>query len=171
MVPVLITGPAAAVTVAEARASRVFAASDNDAYITLLLSIAQSQIDGWNGSLGRAVGLQTLEVQIAASRFWSTLCLPLPPFVGLTSDTLSGDGRTRTIRYQAGYATVPLALKHAIILMAGVLRDAVPDDEGSIRRETVDGLGSFEYSLPDGAADVMQKSADSLLKLYRVPRV
>ncbi len=53
--------------------------------------------------------------------------------------------------------------------MAGVLRDATPNEGGLVKRKTVDGVGSREYTLPDGAADSMRQAAESLLKPYWLP--
>lgn len=174
MIPVVVIGPAQVVTAADAKAVKVFASDDEDSYIAALLAVAQSQIDGWNGWLGRAIGLQTLEVELAASLDWSPHCLPLPPYVDTISEVIA-DG-IRTVRYRAGYGAspalpLPAAIKHAIILMAGTLRDAAPSDEGALKRETIDGVGSFDYALPDGAADAMQKAAQNLLAPYRVYRL
>ena len=175
-IPVVIEGPAAVVTATEAKAAKVFSADDGDSYIDALLAVAQSQIDGSEGTLGRAIGLQTLEITVPANCTVDISRLPLPNYVTTVSDTLSVDGRTRAFRWRAGYGAspaqpVPAALKHAIIMMAGVLRDAVPADEGALKSKTVDGVGRWDYSLPDGAAASMQKAADSLLAQFRVPRV
>jgi hypothetical protein len=67
-----------------------------------------------------------------------------------------------------GIDDVPRRIKHAIILTAGVLRDAIPNEGGAIKRETVDGVGSMDYSLPDGASNAMEKAAANLLSTYRV---
>jgi hypothetical protein len=173
-IPVVIEGPAIVVTAAEAKAAKVFSADDGDSYINMLLAVAQSQIDGSDGILGRAIGLQTLELTVFAHTVVDTSRLPLPNYIDTVSDTLSQDGRTRAFRWRAGYpdaASVPAAIKHAIIMMAGVLRDAVPADEGALKSKTIDGVGRWDYSLPDGAAASMQKCADSLLAQFRVPRV
>lgn len=168
--PTVIAGPAAAVTAAEAKASQVFSADDDDSYVELLLSIAQAQIDGWTGWLGRAIGLQTLEVTVPACWTFDRSCL-LPPYVDTVTDTLSEDGLTRAFRYRAGYTTVPAPIKHAIILMAGALRDATPSDGGEIKSRTVDGVGRFDYTTSDGAGDAMKNAAMALLANYKVLRV
>ncbi len=168
-----IDGPASAVTAAEAKAVKVFASDDDDAYVSTLLDIAQSAIDGPNGTLRRAVGLQTLEMTLPAKCEIDTAKLPFPPYVDTISDELSEDGETRTFRWRAGYGPapakpLPAALRHAIIMMAGVLRDAVPADEGDLKSETIEGVGRWDYSLPDGAAQSMQKAAESLLSGWQV---
>lgn len=168
--PTVIAGPAAAVSSAEAKASQVFAADDDDNYVNLLLSVAQAQIDGWTGWLGRAIGIQTLEVTVPACWTLDKNCL-LPPYVDTVSDTLSEDGRTRAFRYRAGYLTVPAPIKFAIILMAGALRDAKPDEGGEIRRETVDGVGSLDFQLADGAGAAMSSAAQGLLQPFKVFRL
>lgn len=173
-IPVVIAGPASVVTAAAAKASKVFSADDGDTYIDMLLAVAQSQIEGSDGILGRAIGLQTLELTVPAGCVVDTSRLPLPNYIDTVSDTLALDGCTRAFRWRAGYLTpsvVPPAIKHAIIMMAGVLRDAVPSDEGSLKSKTIDGVGRWDYSLPDGAAAAMRSAADALLSQFRVPRV
>lgn len=168
--PTVIVAPAIAVTAAEAKASQVFSADDDDSYVNLLLSIAQAQIDGWSGWLGRAVGVQTLEVTVPDCWVLDKSCL-LPPYIDTVTDIVSEDGLTRAFRYRAGYLTVPAPIKHAIILMAGALRDAKPDEGGEIRREMVDGVGSLEYQLADSGAAEMSSAAQNLLRPYKVLRV
>lgn len=167
--PKLIEGPAIAATPAEAKAVGVFSADDNDAYIETMLAIAQSEIDGWDGWLGRAIGEQTLEVTVPGSWEFDEDCL-LGPFIEEVSDVEQSDG-TRKYQYKAGYQTIPPAIKHAIILMAAELSDAVPDEGGLIKRETIDGIGSQEFSLPDGAAASMRSAAGRLLERFWVPAV
>ncbi|QDM32091.1 hypothetical protein FNL55_12665 [Tardiphaga sp. vice352] len=172
-IPVLVSGPAAAVTAAEARAAKVFSADDADSYVDMLLAVAQSHIDGIHGTLGRSIGLQTLELTLPSGCKIDSSCLPFPPYVDTVSDEPSEDGATHAFRWRAGYGAdpataLPAALRHAIIMMAGVLRDAVPADEGALKSKTVDGVGRWDYSLPDGAAASMQKAADSLLAQFRV---
>lgn len=174
MRPVLISGPEIVVTAAEARATGVFTPGDADAYVNLLLRIAQEDLEGSDGRLGRAIGLQTLQIEVPASCTIDTSRLPLPPYIETVSDVVNGV--TRTFQWKAGYGAnpampIPAAIKHAIIMMAGVLRDAVPADEGVLKSKTVDGVGRWDYSLPDGAAASMQKAADALLSRYWVPRV
>lgn len=165
--PTIITPPVAAATAAEAKAAQVFADSDSDTYINLMLSIAQAHIEGWRGWLGRAVGKQTIEVLVPACWEYDESCL-LGPVISVTSDVPEADGRMRKLTYEAGFDPMPAPLKHAIILAAGALRDATPDDGGQIRKETVDGIGSREYQLPDGAADAMTNASDALLENYRL---
>jgi hypothetical protein len=166
----VIEPPDVVVTPDDARLTRVFKADDEDEYVEMLLSIAQSEIDGPQGWLGRAIGEQDLEATFPACFQPTEERLPYPPLIEVLSNELSGDGCTRKIIWRAGYEEVPPALKHAIIMMAGELRDAVPNDGGDIKRKTVDGVGSWEYSLPGGAADAMKSAAERLLAPFRVYR-
>jgi hypothetical protein len=173
-IPVVITGPQAVVTAADARLASVFTDDDEDSYINMLLAVAQSHLEGSDGTLRRSIGLQTLELTVPARYAVDTSRLPLPDYIDTVSDTLALDGRTRAFRWRAGYETpakVPAAIKHGIILMAGVLRDAAPSEGGFLKRKTVEGVGSREYTLPDGAAAAMRTAADNLLRQYRAPRV
>ena len=167
---VVIEPPENVVTAEEAKSARVFTDADDDDYVDMLLEIAQSEIDGPQGWLGRCIGEQQLQVTLPASADVRIDCLPYRPVTEIISDVLSDDGCTRVVDYWAGQPVeeVPKRIKHAIILMAGALRDATPDVGGFIKRETVDGIGSTEYSLPDGAADAMKSAAERLLASYRV---
>lgn len=176
-IPVVIERPAAVVTPEEARAAKVFSTGDGDSYVSMLLAIAQAKIEGSYGLCGIAIGRQTLEITVPAHCSVDVTNLPLPPYISTVSDTLSDDGRARRFRWIAGYGgdepaqPVPVQIKHAIIMMAGALRDAVPDDEGAVKSKTIDGVGRWDYSLPDGAADTMRRVADSLLEPFKTKRV
>jgi hypothetical protein len=167
---VVIEPPELVVTAEEARTARVFADDDDNDYVEGLLEIAQSEIDGPAGWLNRCIGEQVLQITLPVSAQVRGSCLPYPPFIEIVSDVLSEDGCTRVVQYRAGQVAddVPRRIKHAIILMAGVLRDATPNEGGAIKRETVDGVGSMDYSLPDGASNAMEKAAANLLSTYRV---
>ncbi len=169
---VVIEPPQRVVSASAAKAAKVFSADDGDAYVNLLLDVAQAEIDGPNAWLGRSLGEQVLETTMPAACEVDTSMLPFPPFVSIVSNTVSDDGNTRTVRWNAGYVDgeIPAPIRHAIIMMAGQLRDAVPSDDGAIKRKTVDGVGSWEYSLPDGAAAAMKAAAERLLAPYRVYR-
>ncbi len=166
----VIEPPETVVTAQEARDARVFTTDDEDDYVDTLLEIAQSEIDGPAGWLNRAIGKQLLQITLPACTDVKMECLPYPPVTEIVSNVLSDDGCTRVIQYWAGQPIdeVPKRIKHAIILMAGVLRDATPDEGGLIKRKTVEGVGSREYTLPDGAADAMKTAAERLLSTYQV---
>lgn len=167
---IVVEPPLRVVTAIEARAARVFSADDEAAYIENLLEVAQSLIDGPDGTLNRCIGEQVLQITLPDYVDVRGDCLPYPPFVEIVSNVLSDDGCTRIVKWKAGQevAKVPKRIKLAIIMMAGKLRDAVPDEGGAIKRETVDGIGSTDYSLPNGAADAMTSAAAWLLAPYRV---
>jgi hypothetical protein len=170
MTVVVIQPPELVVTAEEARDARIFTADDDDGYIEMLLEIAQSEIDGPKGWPQISVGEQVLQIVLPASCDVDAESLPLPPFVSIESNIVSDDGCTRTVVWNAGWPfnEVPKAIKHAIILMAGVLRDATPDAGGFVKRKTIEGVGSRDYSLPDGAAEQMKQVADRLLDRWRV---
>lgn len=164
-----------AVSVEDAKKTKVFSDDDDDDYIRALLDVAQSQIDGPDAWLGRSIGLQTLQISVPAYVVIDTIRLPLPPYVETVSDVISVDGVTRTFQWDAGYGSdpakpLPAAVKHAIIMMAGVLRDATPDEGGALKRQTVEGVGVFDYGVPDGGAAAMKAAAENLLGPYKVFR-
>lgn len=166
---VVVIPPDPVVSAQEARDVRIFTDADDDDYVDLLLEIAQSEIEapGW---FGRAIGEQVLQIELPAWCEVDLKSLPFPPFISIVSEVVSDDGQTRTVQWNAGWPIdeVPKAIKHAIILMAGTLRDATPDEGGFLRKKTVEGVGSREYTLPDGAADAMKATAERLLMRWRI---
>lgn len=167
---IVVELPERVVSATEARLARVFTDDDENDYVEGLLEIAQSEIDGPTGWLGRCIGEQRLRITLPGAADVRIDCLPYGPVSEIVSNVLSEDGCTRVIEYRAGQPIedVPKRIKHAIIMMAGMLRDAVPADEGSLKSKTVDGVGRWDYSLPDGAADAMKSAAERLLSTYRV---
>ncbi len=169
---VVIEPPENVVSPEEARRARVFTEDDDDDYVEELLEIAQSEIDGPDGWLGRCVGVQTLKATIIADdEIFADIRadrLPYQPVIEILSNELSEDGCQRVVEYRAGQEIddVPRRLKRAIILMAAALKDAAPDEGGFIKRKTIEGVGSREYTLPNGAADKMKAAANSLLFSY-----
>ncbi|KQP36691.1 head-tail connector protein [Methylobacterium sp. Leaf100] len=90
-------------------------------YVEGLIAVATAWIDGPDGWLGRALGEQVLEVVLPAGVWSRERRLPLPPLLGIVSETPSADGVT--VRYRAGYvdSAVPAPIRHAILLMVGHL--------------------------------------------------
>jgi hypothetical protein len=167
---VVIEPPELVVSADEAREARVFTADDDDDYVEMLLDIAQSEIDGPKGWLNRCIGEQVLQATLPATVDVHGDCLPYPPFVEIVSNVVSDDGCTRVVQWRAGQIAddVPRRIKHAIILMAGTLRDTTPDEGGFVKKKTIDGVGSREYTIPDGASEAMRNAAERLLVTYRV---
>lgn len=77
------TPPAALVTAEEAKTHLRVDHADDDAYIGGLIMAAQGMLDGPSGILGRAIGLQTLELHLDGCAVWpsATVDLPYPPLV------------------------------------------------------------------------------------------
>lgn len=171
--PTVIEGPAAAVSLADARATRLFDDSDQDAYVTMLLKVAQQQIEGPTGTLGRTIGLTKYRLNVPVRCAIDSGRLLLPPFIDITSDTTSGN--VRTIEYRAGYGdpgpALPEPIKYAIVLMAAQLAETMPDEAGDIRRKIVEGVGTFEYAATVDATSAMSAAAARLLAPFKVYRV
>ena len=79
-----------------------------------------------------------------------------------------------TVRYQAGYSTgtpgltdvpLPAPIRHAILLMAAQIKDAV--GQGQVIREDVTGVGSTLYAMPAATAKTLQDTAEALLSTFR----
>lgn len=172
--PIIIEGPAAAVTFADAKATKLFADSDGQPYVEMLLRVAQQQIDGPEGWLGRAIGLTKFRMVLPANCTFDAERVSLPPFVDVTSD-IAVNG-VRTIEWRSGYGATPAAplpepIKYAIVLMASQLAATMPIEGGEVKRETVDGIGSTDFTVSDQAADQMGDAAQRLLQPFKVWRV
>lgn len=136
----VITPPEPVITLEEAKTHLRLDDDDNDIYVSGLIEAATAWLDGPDGWLGRALGVQTLEgvfpvyypqcsvypsiVDEPARRY------PYPPFRELVSETPSASGRSTTVRWKAGYVDgkIPAPIKHAILLMVSHMfnnRDAV----------------------------------------------
>lgn len=76
-----------------------------------------------------------------------------------------------TVTFVAGYGAadaVPAPIKTAILLSVGHLY-ALGSQNLFLRRETVDGVGSTEWTVSEAAGSVIAKAADALLMPYRMP--
>lgn len=84
------------VSLAEAKAHLRVEHADEDAYITSLVQAATSHLDGWSGTLGRALVEQTWEVTLDAFPV-GAIHLPLGDVIAVTSvkyDDTAGDEQT-----------------------------------------------------------------------------
>lgn len=135
---IVVTPPEAIVSVAQAKKHLRVEHDDDDGYITDLVAVATSWLDAPDGWLGRALGLQTLEVAVPACLWSGDRRLPFPPLVSVESEVPADDSLTVMVRFRAGYGFTgevdarrwegPAAIRHAILLMVGHLygnRDAV----------------------------------------------
>lgn len=99
---IVINPPPVVVSAADARTAGVFSSDDDDAMIDALLAAAQATIDGPDGWLGRAIGLQTLELSVVGGlwcvRWPHQIKLPYLPIRSITSaKTVTDDGTETTI--------------------------------------------------------------------------
>ncbi|MCA0025477.1 MULTISPECIES: head-tail connector protein [unclassified Mesorhizobium] len=97
---VVITPPAPVVTLEEAKAQLRVDFGDDDAFISGLIAAVQGNIDGPDGWLGRAIGVQTLEMRLPSFCGWDgSSCIPLrcPPVTAPVSvKYIDGDGVEQT---------------------------------------------------------------------------
>lgn len=114
---VRVTPPAPIVTTADAKKHLRVEHPDDDAYIDALVATATAWIDGADGWLGRALGVQTWDLKLDSvatyrrSDWWHwcssygwRVRLPLPPLVEVVSVTYKdAAGATQTLA-PSGYA-------------------------------------------------------------------
>lgn len=92
----VVTPPAPVVTVEEARTHLKVEHNDEDTLITDMIAAATGHIDGPDGWLGRALGVQTLEARCEVFR--DAMPLPYPPIVDIVSvKHLDAEGVERTV--------------------------------------------------------------------------
>lgn len=80
----VVTPPAPVVSLAEAKSQLKVAGTGEDTLITGYIAAATETLDGPDGWLGRAIGIQTLEARFDLTSF-SSVRLPFPPIVDLIS--------------------------------------------------------------------------------------
>lgn len=177
----VIEAPAPIMTPERARAGMPALAGVADATLIALIAAATEELDGPAGWLGRAIGRQTLELRRADFPLGG-IRLPLPPIVSVASVICSVDGADIVlppesyalqgdcvvpvagwpagsyvrIRYVAGYDGIPSRISVAVQLRVGELAMQFGRD-ASLKKEVVEGVGSFEYDVGGGA----QRSATS----------
>ncbi|MDB5733227.1 MAG: hypothetical protein JWQ03_3122 [Variovorax sp.] len=150
----VVTPPAAVVTLEEAKQHLKVEHDEDDALITSMVAAATGHIDGPDGWLGRAIGLQTLEARLGAGYCSGRIVLPYRPIASVVSmKYIDSDGAEQTlaadqyslrghelwpafdvtwptpraepeavrVQYQAGYSSLPAAIRAAILLMVGDL--------------------------------------------------
>ncbi|MCC0806511.1 phage gp6-like head-tail connector protein [Methylobacterium sp. W2] len=161
---VVVTPSDPIVSLAQAKKHLRVEHGDDDDYIADLVAVATGWLDAPDGWLGRALGLQTLEMVVPA-RLWSRdRQLPFPPLVEIVSVTASDDGETTVVRFKAGHDFAgngdekrwlgPAPIRHAILLMVGHLYG---------NREAVSTSAAKPEQLPLGV--------DALLSPFRVMSV
>lgn len=184
----VVVQPSPVVTLDDAKAHLKVDGSDEDALIEGYVAAATGHIDGPDGWLGRAIGVQTLEARCDNLSCGSAIRLPFPPVIepvsisyldaggveqmadlddvellgadltatGAAWPWVGGSGRREAvrIRYRAGYAEVPPAIRAAILLMVGDLHRN--------RQESIIGTISSIVS--------MSTTVENLLSPFRVYR-
>ncbi|MBW6531922.1 head-tail connector protein [Sphingomonas sp. RRHST34] len=125
----VVIPPEPVVTLDEAKAHLKVDGSDEDALIEAYVAAATGHIDGPDGWLGRALGVQTLEARCDSASCRDVVSLPFPPVIELVSVSyLDRDG----IEQMADLADVEQL--GANIIATGA---AWPWVGGSTRREAV----------------------------------
>lgn len=81
----VVTPPEPVISLSEAKDHLRVRHNDEDALITAYVAAATGHIDGPDGWLGRAIGVQTLEAYLCAPTFDRIIHLPYPPAVEVES--------------------------------------------------------------------------------------
>lgn len=190
---VVITAPEAIMTAEQARAGMPALAGVDDGVVEDLVAAAAEEIGGPTGWLGRSLGVQTLELRLP-SFSCGGIALPLVPIVEIESITYANDGgdvvmppadyELRTdrvvpkggwpsgcnvrIRYKAGYAQVPAIIRTAVKLRVGEIAMQFGRD-ATLKKEVVEGVGSFEYDVSaDAKRSATSRAVEALLGGLRV---
>ena len=180
---VVVTPPQPLVSLADAKEHARIDGSDDDDVILAMIAAASARIDGPDAWLGRAIGTQVLELRtdgfdgplpcppvtaVQSVRYLDTAGveqLLAPAGYELVGTDLAAAWGTAwpsyrmgpeavRVRYTAGYAAVPPAIRAAVLLMIGDLYD---------NRGTVEtGVRAAAVAIP------MSTTVESLLSPYRV---
>jgi uncharacterized phiE125 gp8 family phage protein len=132
---VIVEYPAPIITIEQVKRQLGLRHDDDTAFISSLIAAATSYADGWNGYLGRALGLQTWDLKLGGdeyfygpnkSNYWEWrggsygIFLPLPPVVSVTSITyLDADRVDGTFDPENYYLTGVGATTGAFVSLAG----------------------------------------------------
>jgi uncharacterized phiE125 gp8 family phage protein len=113
MTVTVITAPEPVVTLEEAKAHMRVEHDEDDLSITTYIEAAGYWLDGPSGWLGRAIGMQTLEVEFDDFSAWpGTYCpprlyLPYPPLVSIVSVKYRDASNEEQTLDEAAYALKP----------------------------------------------------------------
>lgn len=92
--PVLITPPAALLTLTEVKAQLRIDGSHEDILLTGYIAAAAAWLDGWHGVLGRCILAQTWAIRAGAL---ASMQLPFPDVVSAVVTYLDADGTTQVV--------------------------------------------------------------------------
>lgn len=158
MMLVLVTPPEnLVVTLDEAKAHLRVEETAEDAAITALLGAAIGSLDGPDGTLGRALSPQTLELRLAGFGDGSVR-LPLPPCLSLTSIKVTATDGTDATVDPAIYRLVNAgaALVSSVELAYGKSWPAVRPGSDAVRIRYQAGYGSGALPAPIRTAILMR---------------
>jgi uncharacterized phiE125 gp8 family phage protein len=145
------------VSLDEAKAHLRVEGTDEDDAITALLGAAIGSLDGPDGTLGRALSPQTLELRLAGFGE-GPVRLPLPPCLSVTSVKVTGsDGAEATVD-PAVYRLVPggSAFTACVELAYGRSWPAVRSGADAVRIRYQAGYGAGELPPPIRTAILMR---------------
>ncbi|KRE02592.1 hypothetical protein ASE61_15050 [Bosea sp. Root670] len=190
----VITAPQPVMSAVQVRAGMPALAGVDEGVLDALIAAATEELDGPTGWLGRSIGLQTLELRLGAFPC-GPIRLPLPPVIEVVSITYTGSGGSNVVmpttdydlvgdciapksgwpagcyirvRYKAGYDETPSRIKVAVQLRVGELNGQMVHD-GLLKKEVVEGVGSFEYDLGGSSQrSATSRAVEALLAGLRV---
>lgn len=128
------------VTLADAKAHCRVLHSDDDDYLTALVTAATAYIDGPTGILGRCLLTQTWRVDLAD---WTDpIHLPVDPVVSITVAYTDSAGAAQTLAGSAYTLTAATGERPAIWLKAGTQWPALADEPYPVRITAVCGAAT-----------------------------
>lgn len=194
--PVLVTPPAETpISVAEVRARSRVGDDVPSTIIDAMIQAATARLDGWSGTLGRALVDQVwqqdfsypcrsfMRLPFAGAKDATAVVIDregieTPATIRLCEDVIGpmvfvdscqGAAGTLRVTFTAGYGDpedVPAPIREAIHLYVQNMADTA-FGSGLIRTETVEGIGSTGYFTPEEACAPMIKLADDMVRQYR----
>lgn len=140
----LLSASAPLVTLAEAKKHvRAEDFTDDDAYLTSLIAVAQAHIEGPEGWLGRSFGQQTWEYSIDCFPASGQIFLPIPPLQSVDAiEYTDVNGATQTVASFREFGTASRSGAGFVMPAYGAAWPATRDEPEAVRVSFTAGYSS-----------------------------